>query len=109
MNERLYITNGIDGGKPRYSHLVKVPEAARITGLPASLIRKSFICEEKRPKNIPSPPPHKRIGRSIFIIADQLSAWVKTLGEENAPEGHRRRRGRPTVVERIAQRQSKAD
>ncbi len=93
------------------AHLVRVPEAARITGLPASLIRKSFMREDKRPKNIPSPPPHKRIGRAVYILADELPAWVETLGR---PFGitaleDKRRRGRPTVAERMTRRQREAD
>lgn len=52
-----------------------------ITGLPVSLIRKSFIEDRKRPANVPSPPPHMRIGRSVYIIRDQLADWVTTLGE----------------------------
>lgn len=90
------------------AHLVRVPEAARITGLPKSLIKKSFICEKKRPKNVPSPPPHKRIGRSVYILADKLSEWVKNLEEQTftAQREAKRRKGRPTVAERIARRQS---
>jgi len=58
------------------AYLVRVQKAAAITGLPASVIRKSFIAEAKRPKNVPPPPPHKRIGRSVYIIRDQLLLWV---------------------------------
>jgi hypothetical protein len=47
------------------AHLIRVPEAARITGLPRSLLRKSFMSQDKRPKNVPPPPPHKRIGRGL--------------------------------------------
>jgi hypothetical protein len=89
------------------AHLIKVPEAARITGLPGSLLRKSFMREDKRPKNVPAPPPHKRIGRAVYILADHLSTWVESLGKASntgTPEG-KRRRGRPTVAERIAHRQ----
>ncbi len=84
--------------------LVSVVDAARITGLPVSLIRKSFIREEKRPKNVPAPPPHKRLGRSVYILAEELPAWVKSLG--TVSDGTRRKRGRPTVTERIAARSS---
>lgn len=86
------------------SHLIRVPEAARITGLPSSLLRKSFICESKRPRNVPPPPPHKRIGRSVYIIASELHAWIHSLGgspstaESHAKPHHRR----PTVSERVA-------
>lgn len=89
------------------AHLIRVPEAARITGLPKSLLRKSFMTESKRPPNIPPPPPHKRIGRAVYILADQLPAWIEGLGrpaENKTPEG-RRRHGRPTVAERMALRQ----
>jgi hypothetical protein len=46
-------------------HLVRVPEAARITGLPWSLLRKSFMTEDKRPKNVPSPPPQANRSRGL--------------------------------------------
>lgn len=86
------------------AHLIRIPEAARITGLPPSLLRKSFMCEEKRPKNIPPPPPHKRIGRAVYIVAGELSGWIENLGVPfkaiRAAED-KRRRGRPTVAERI--------
>lgn len=86
------------------AYLIRMPEAARITGLPVSLIRKSFICEEKRPTNVPPPPPHKRIGRAVYILADKLSDWVDALGKSPPrPEG-KRLQGRPTVGERIARR-----
>jgi hypothetical protein len=86
-------------------YFVRVEEAAKITGLPASLIRKMFIAEIKRPKNVPSPPPHKRIGRAVYIIRDQLPAWVDALGDETGPsEAARPRGGRPTVADRIKRR-----
>jgi hypothetical protein len=94
------------------SYLIRVPEAARITGLPPSLLRKSFMTESKRPQNIPSPPPHKRIGRAVYILADQLPAWIESLGisaDAMMPAEQRRRQpGRPTVAGRIAFRQRKA-
>ena len=83
------------------AHLIRIPEAAEITGLPASLLRKSFMREEKRPKNVPPPPPHKRIGRAVYILADALPAWVQNLG---VPASEHHRRGRPTVAERIQRR-----
>lgn len=87
-------------------HLVRIPAAARLIGLPVSLLRKSFISERKRPKNVPPPPPHKRIGRSIYILIDQLPEWVEALtgagGEFSV--GARCKPGRPTVAERIARR-----
>jgi hypothetical protein len=84
---------------------VRVWEAARITGLPASLIRKSFMHEDKRPKNIPLPPPHRRIGRAIYILADELPRWVRNLGRPTiTTSSGKRKRGRPTVAERIAHR-----
>jgi hypothetical protein len=89
------------------AHLIRVHEAARITGLPASLLRKSFMSESKRPPNIPPPPPHKRIGRAVYILADQLPAWIESLGRpsETMTLAGRRRHGRPTVAERMALRQ----
>jgi hypothetical protein len=89
------------------AHLVRVPEAARITGLPRSLLRKSFMSEDKRPKNVPPPPPHKRIGRAVYILANELPAWIASLGEPCVTSGPEepRRRGRPTAAERIMRRQ----
>lgn len=108
MKAQQSLTENDSLGTP-VSQLVRVDEAARITGLPKSILRKSFIREDKRPKNVPPPPPHKRIGRAVYILADQLSAWVKNL--ECGPHSHKpgeKRRGRPTVAERIAQRQRDA-
>ena len=87
--------------------LIRIPEAAAITGLPPSLLRKSFMCEEKRPKNVPPPPPHKRIGRAIYILARELPVWIERFGRPPADLEHikQRRRGRPTVAERMIQRQ----
>lgn len=92
------------------THLIRIRDAARITGLPQSLIRKSFMREEKRPRNIPDPPPHKRIGRAIYIVSDDLSDWVQNLNTPPGMLGPKsiRRRGRPTVVERIARRSRRA-
>jgi predicted DNA-binding transcriptional regulator AlpA len=92
------------------AHLIRVPEAARITGLPRSLLRKSFMSQDKRPKNVPPPPPHKRIGRAVYILANELPAWIESLGKAPAKMGlgERRRRGRPTVAERIMRRQHEA-
>jgi hypothetical protein len=84
-------------------HLIRIPEAARLTGLPPSLFRKSFMTAEKRPKNIPLPPPHRRIGRAVYILAHQLPAWIESLGNPRVlPE--KGRPGRPTVAERIMRR-----
>jgi len=89
------------------SYLVRVNEAAAITGLPASLIRKSFMTEAKRQTNIPPPPPHKKIGRAVYILRDKLAAWVESIDRPNAIAPERRRRGRPTVVERIELRRQR--
>ena len=88
------------------AHLIRVPEAARITGLPTSLLRKSFMCEEKRPRNVPPPPPHKRIGRAVYILAGELPRWIESLGNPLTMSGGepRKRRGRPTVAKRIMNR-----
>lgn len=92
-------------GEESLLYFVRVEEAAKITGLPTSLIRKTFIAEIKRPKNVPPPPPHKRIGRAVYIIRDQLHAWVEALGDEpSASEAMRPRRERPTVADRINRR-----
>ena len=103
------VPDGFQAGTPsRPAHLIRVPEAARITGLPQSLLRKSFMAEGKRPRNVPPPPPHKRIGRAVYILADRLAEWIETLGQipTGAPRGEGNRRGRPTVTDRIARRQS---
>jgi hypothetical protein len=76
------------------AHLIRVAEAARVTGLPVSLLRKTFIAEHKRPKNVPSPPPHKRIGRAVYIIADRLAAWVENLNNPLPGEGYASGEGR---------------
>ena len=62
--------------------------------------------EEKRPKNIPLPPPHRRIGRAIYILADELPQWVRNLGRPAIATSSGKKRGRPTVAERIARRRS---
>ncbi len=85
-------------------HLVRIEEASDMTGLPESFLRKTFMREEKRPKNIPPPPPHKRIGRAIYIIADGLSGWIDSL-DKLPTEQDKPKRGRPTVAERIARRE----
>jgi hypothetical protein len=83
-------------------YFVRVDEAAAITGLPVSLIRKCFIAEKKRPKNVPAPPPHKRIGKAIYIIRDQLPAWAEALGDDSgAPEAARPRYSRRDIEGRI--------
>ncbi len=89
-------------------YLVRVPEAARITGLPASLIRKSFMKADKRPKNIPDPPPHLYIGSAVYIIADRLPEWIRGLAGQGMSPLVTKKRGRPTVAERIARRAANA-
>lgn len=101
------IRNGVQSPMHlRTAHLIRVAEAARLTGLPQSLLRKSFMAEEKRPKNVPSPPPHKRIGRAVYILADRLAEWIETLGQlpSDVTLSTGRRRGRPTVTDRMASR-----
>lgn len=88
--------------------LVKVSRAAEISGYPKSFIRKTFIREELRPKNIPPPPPHQRRGRAVDIYADQIPSWVKAVEAFLAGVGRKSKRGRPTVAERMAQRQQDA-
>lgn len=98
------------GTTPASAHLVRIPEAARITGLPRSLLRKSFMAEHKRPKNVPAPPPHKRIGRAVYILAHELPGWIESLGRPSANQAAeaKSRRGRPTVAERIQRRAQEA-
>jgi hypothetical protein len=88
------------GQEPAY--FVRVDEAAEIAGLPASLIRKSFITEAKRPRNVPPPPPHKRIGRAVYIIRDQLPAWLASLGEGTCKSVPVRTKRKEVAAERSA-------
>src|SRR5258708_13012380 len=88
---------------PRTSpHLIRVLEAARVTGLPPSLIRKSFMREDRRPNNVPPPPPHRRIGRAIYILAAELPAWVRSLGSppSTPPPATTPNPPRPTLTSR---------
>jgi hypothetical protein len=78
--------------------LVNLPAASLLTGIPLSTLRKSFM--RTPPKNVPSPPPHKRIGRAVYIVADKLESWVLSLP---SPEPVKKR-GRPTKAEQIAKR-----
>lgn len=84
---------------------VRVREAADITGVPLHIIRKSFIRPDKRPKNVPPPPPHKKLGRSVLIIAAELPAWAASIGAPVPTGQPKAKRGRPTKVEAIARRQ----
>jgi hypothetical protein len=90
--------------KPAY--FVRVDEAAEITGLAASLIRKSFIAEAKRPRNVPPPPPHIRIGRAVYIICDQLPAWLASLGEGTCRSVPVRPKRKEAAAERSANNDS---
>jgi hypothetical protein len=87
--------------KPIY---LRVPEAAAVTGLPEHLLRKSFIRADKRPKNVPPPPPHKKLGRSVLIIAAELSGWAATVGSPVVVETPPAKGGRPSKAEQIARR-----
>ena len=80
------------------AHLISVPDAAKLVGIPLSTLRKAFM--RVRPANVPAPPPHKRIGRAVYVLADKLEGWVASLPE---PEPVRKR-GRPTKAETIARR-----
>jgi hypothetical protein len=82
------------------AHLIRVPEAAKQSGIPLSTMRKAFM--QIRPANVPPPPPHKRVGRSVYVLADKLQAWVASLPETATPK----KRGRPTKAEQIARRQA---
>src|SRR5689334_10644736 len=81
----------------RLPHLIRLREAAEITGLPLSLLRKSFMAAEKRPPNVPCPPPHKRIGRAVYILADRLGDWIAALEAPN-------RRRKSSTARRIEKR-----
>lgn len=93
----------VSASRKASAHLIRVPEAARLTGLPRSTMRKSFMREDRRPKNVPPPPPHVRVGRAVYILADKLDTWIMSIGAPIAPQ--KRTRGRPTVAERIALRE----
>lgn len=84
--------------------LVKVQRAAELSGYPKSFIRKTFICEAKRPKNIPPPPPHQHRGRAVYIYAEHIPSWVKSVEVFLAQQNRKGKSGRPTVAERIARR-----
>jgi hypothetical protein len=61
------------------------------------------LCERRNDRETsPGPPPHKRIGRAVYIVARELPGWVESLGRTEAEE--KRRRGRPTVAERMKRR-----
>lgn len=105
LTEQVSGTTGTAAFHRPSAHLIRVPEAARLTGLPRSTLRKCFMAEHRRPKTVPAPPPHKRIGRSVYILADRLPGWVESLGGTGSGPAEKRRRGRPTVAERIARRQ----
>src|SRR4051812_17920997 len=101
------MTDPLASRSPAY--LIRLAEAASITGLPLSLLRKSFMREEKRPRNVPPPPPHRRIGRAIYVLADRLPEWVEGLANpdvelnETSRQGHageRIRQGRGRVQKR---------
>lgn len=87
---------------------VRIPEAASLTGIPEHVIQKSFMQPNKRPRGIPAPPPHVRVGRAIFIVVAELPAWVASLGDGTSPSMApvlaAPRRGRPTKAEQIARR-----
>jgi hypothetical protein len=57
---------------PDNPHLIRLPEASLRSGVPLSTLRKSFM--RKPPANVPPPPPHKRIGRSVYVLAEKLEA-----------------------------------
>ena len=82
------------------AHLIRVPEAAKLTGIPLSTMRKTFM--RVRPRNVPPPPPPTRIGRAVYIVADKLDGWVNSLPVGEAPK----KRGRPTKAEEIARREN---
>lgn len=85
---------------------VRVPEAAAICGLPPHVLKKSFMCPAKRPKGIPAPPPHVRVGRAIFIFADKLPEWVAGLGGLVVQPAAPAKLGAPTKAQRIAKREA---
>jgi hypothetical protein len=88
---------------------VRIPEAVELSGIPEHVFQKSFMRPDRRPRGIPAPPPHVRVGRAIFILTAELPAWVASLGGGSPPSNTvpeaPRRRGRPTKVEQVARRQ----
>jgi len=83
---------------------LSVKQAAEVIGMPVSLIEKSFMDPAKRPAYAPPPPPHRRQGRSIYILTDGLAAWALALTVPTEPciLDKPRRRGRPTRAEQVA-------
>jgi len=62
----------------------------------------------ERPKNIPLPPPYRRVGCAVYILANELPAWIEGLGKQDVLR-EKRRRGPPTVDERIKRRTRELD
>jgi hypothetical protein len=88
---------------------LRVPEAAAAIGLPTSFVRKTFIRADRRPKNVPPPPPHRKVGRSVYIIAAELPGWAAAIGTPSVTEAPTPRRGRPAKAEVIARRQQRGE
>lgn len=84
---------------------VRIPDAAALTGIARHVLVKSFMRPDRRPKGIPAPPPHVRVGRAIYILVDELPAWVASLARPNttAPVVPKKI-GAPTKAERVAKR-----
>lgn len=86
---------------------VRIPDASVLTGIPKHVLEKSFMQPDKRPRGIPAPPPHVRLGRAIHILVAELPGWVASLAGEVQPSSAPAvlRRGRPTKAEQVARRQ----
>lgn len=83
---------------------IRIPEAAELTGIKKHTIQKSFMA--RRPRGVPPPPPHVRVGRAIHILVADLPAWVASIGGvQPAPCESSPRMGRPTKAAKIAARQ----
>lgn len=77
---------GLSEGLPKMPPVfLRIRDAAAATGLRESFIRRTFL--RKRPKNVPPPPPHRRVGRTILIVAEALPEWAAAIGAPTAPGG----------------------
>jgi hypothetical protein len=89
---------------PQGPLLVRLPAAAAITGIPLGWLEKSFMANP--PKGTPPRPPHVRIGKAIYIIAERLQDWVRELQSIEAmnPPVSPRKPGRPSNQEKYGRR-----
>jgi len=86
--------------------LVRLPQAAEISGVPLGWLQKSFM--EQPPKGAPPRPPHVRVGRAIYVIADRLPEWVASKEANQSPAPPiKRERGRPRKADAVTARRGR--